>query len=116
MAGSVWRCAGCRRLVSRTVGTIFQDTRTPLTVWFAVAWFIATSKSGTSALALKLVLGIGSYQTALAMLHWYLRVVVRPGRKRLQGGVEVDESFVEASMPGRRGRGAAGKAMVAIAV
>ncbi len=35
--GRVWRCGGCRKRVSRTAGTIFQDTRTPLTVWFARA-------------------------------------------------------------------------------
>lgn len=116
MAGAVWRCAGCRRRVSRTAGTIFQDTRTPLTVWFAAAWYLTTQKNGISALGLKRVLGLGSYQTAWAMLHRFRTAMVRPGRDRLSGEVEVDETFVGGVRPGKRGRGATGKVAVAIAV
>jgi transposase-like protein len=102
--------------VSRTAGTIFQDTRTPLTVWFAAAWHLTTHKNGISALGLKRVLGLGSYQTAWAMLHSYRTAMVRPGRERLNGDVEADESFFGGVKPGKRGRGAAGKVLVAIAV
>jgi hypothetical protein len=110
------RCAGCRRRVSRTAGTVFQDTRTPLTVWFAAAWQLTTQKNGISALGLKRVLGLRSYQTAWAMLHRYRSAMVRPGRERLNGDVEVDESYFGGIKPGKRGRGATGKALVAIAV
>lgn len=110
------RCTDCRRRVSRTAGTIFQDTRTPLTVWFAAAWHLTTQKNGMSALGLKRVLGLGSYQTAWAMLHRYRTAMVRPGRERLNGDVEADESFFGGVKPGKRGRGAAGKVLVAIAV
>ena len=105
-----------RRRVSRTAGTIFQDTRTPLTVWFAAAWPLTTQKNGISALGLKRVLGLGSYQTAWTMLHRYRSAMVRPGRERLNGDVETDESFFGGVKPGKRGRGAAGKVLVAIAV
>lgn len=110
------RCRDCRRRVSRTAGTIFQDTRTPLTVWFAAAWQVTTQKNGISALGLKRVLGLGSYQTAWAMLHRYRTAMVRPGRERLSGDVEADESFFGGVKPGKRGRGAAGKVLVAIAI
>ena len=110
------RCAGCRRKVSRTAGTVFQDTHTPLTVWFAAAWQLTTQKNGISALGLKRVLVLGSYQTAWAMLHRYRSAMVRPGRERLVGDVEVDESSFGGVKPGKRGRGAAGKVLVAIAV
>jgi len=110
------RCTRCRRKVSRTAGSIFQDTRTPLTVWFAAAWQLTTQKNGISALGLKRVLGLGSYQTAWAMLHRYRRAMIRPGRERLIGDVEVDESSFGGVRPGKRGRGAAGKVLVAIAV
>ncbi len=116
MAGAVWRCADCRRRVSSTAGTIFHDTRTPLTVWFAAAWSLTTQKNGISALGLKRVLGLGSYQTTWAMLHRFRTAMVRPGRELLSGDVEVDETFVGGVKPGKRGRGAAGKALVAIAV
>jgi transposase-like protein len=85
-------------------------------VWFAAAWQMTSQKHGISALGLKRVLGIGSEQTAWAMLHRYRTAMVRPGRDRLSKIVEVDETFIGGPQPGRRGRGALGKTMVAIAV
>jgi hypothetical protein len=103
--------------VSATAGTIFQDTRTPLTVWFAAAWYLTSQKNGISALGLKRVLGLGSYQTAWAMLHRYRKGMVRPGRERLTGEVEVDETYVGGEEPGLRGGRARGKKeLVVIAV
>lgn len=110
-----WSCGRCGRRVSATAGTIFHGTRTPLTVWFAAAWMLVSQKHGISALGLKRTLGIGSEQTAWAMLHRYRTAMVRPGRDRLTGVVEVDETFFGGPEPGRRGRGALGKALVAIA-
>ena len=76
--GRVWRCGGCDKRVSRTAGTIFQDTRTPLTVWFAAAWYMTADPGGVSALTMQKLLGLGSYQTARAMLHRYRTAMVRP--------------------------------------
>lgn len=111
-----YSCGGCKRRVSVTAGTIFHGTRTPLTVWFEAAWLMMTSKSGTSALNLQRVLGLGSYQTAWAMLHRYRGVMIVPEREKLSGNVEVDETFIGGVRPGIRGRGAAGKVLVAGAV
>ena len=47
-----------------TAGTIFERTRNPLRTWFAAMWFVTSQKDGASALGLKRVLGLGSYQTA----------------------------------------------------
>ena len=52
-----------------TAGTIFDRTRTPLTVWFQAVWSFATAKDGISALGLQRAVEIGSYQTAWAMLR-----------------------------------------------
>jgi hypothetical protein len=60
------------------------------------------------------VLGLGSYQTAWAMLHRYRAAMVRPGRERLGGEVEVDETYVGGEEPGAHGRGTS-KAIVVIA-
>ncbi len=116
MGRSAWRCGSCRRQTTKTAGTIFQGTRTPLTVWFAAAWYLTSQKNGISALGLQRVLGLGSYQTAWAMLHRFRTAMVRPGRELLRGDVEVDETFIGGVKPGKRGRGAAGKVLVAIAV
>ena len=68
-----------------TAGTIFHHARTPLTVWFAAAWQMTSQKHGVSALGLQRALGLGSYQTAWAMLHRSRTAMVRPGRERLGG-------------------------------
>ena len=113
--GRFW-CARCKQRISVTAGTIFHATRTPLTVWFAAAWYVTTAKNGVSAKTLHRVLGFGSYQTAWTMLHRFRTAMVRPGRDRLTGTVEVDETFVGGIRPGKRGRGAEGKTLVAAAV
>jgi len=117
-AGGHRICAGCDRRVSVTAGTIFDKTRTPLTVWFDAAWLLVNSKTGVSATQLRREMEPGSVQTAWAMLHRYRTVMVRPGRGRLRGDVEVevDESFVGGPEPGVPERGAPGKVLFAAAV
>jgi len=100
----LWECAGCGCQTSVTAGTIFQDTRTPLPVWFRAMWWVTTQKNGASALGLQRVLGLKKYETAWTWLHKLRRAMVRPGRDLLTGRVEVDESYVggeEAGLPGR---------------
>ncbi len=97
--------------------TIFDRTRTPLTVCFAACWEFTTAKDGVSALSLQRTLEIGSYQTAWAMLHRLRSVLVRPGRDRLSGSVEVDETYLGGDEPGLRGGRQKGKkVLVGVAV
>jgi ISXO2-like transposase domain/Transposase zinc-ribbon domain len=103
------RCTGCDARTSVTAGTIFDRTRTPLTVWFTVCWMFAGRKDGVSALTVQRTLEIGSYQTAWAMLHRLRSVLVRPGRDLLAGTVEVDETYIGGEEPGLRGGRARGK-------
>lgn len=110
----LWQCAGCGRQTSVTAGTIFQDTRIPLTRWFRAMWWVTNSKAGTSALTLQRLLGLGSYQTAWAWQHKLRRAMVRPGRDRLSGTVEVDESFV-GGLGGGQGRSTQTKALIVVA-
>jgi Transposase zinc-ribbon domain len=98
-----FECARCHTRTSATAGTIFDRTRTPLTVWFTVCWLFSTGKDGISASSLKRTAEIGSYQTAWTMLHRLRCVLVRPGRDRLSGMVEVDETFIGGEEPGLRG-------------
>ena len=109
-------CPACRHQASVGAGTIFDKTRTPLTAWFAAAWYVTNQKHGVSALGLKGVLGLGSYQTAWTIMHKLRRAMVRPGRDRLSGDVEADETYVGGPEPGLRGRQTRKKAIVAIAV
>ena len=110
----LWQCGGCGRQTSVTAGTVFQDTRTPLTAWFRAMWWVTNSKAGTSALTLQRLLGLGSYQTAWAWLHKLRRAMVRPGRDRLSGEVEVDETLL-GGLGGAQGRSTATKALIVVA-
>ena len=111
------RCGSCRSATSVTAGTIFDKTRTPLTVWFMACWLFATQKDGVSAQSLQRALEISSYQTAWAMLHRLRSVLVRPGRELLNGRVEVDETFIGGEEPGLRGGRQKGKkSLVAVAI
>jgi transposase-like protein len=110
------QCAACGRQTSVTAGTIFQDIRTPLPVWFRAMWAVTSQKIGISALGLQRELGLRSYKTAWAWLHKLRRAMVRPGRDRLTGRVEVDEAYVGGVHPGRGGRQTETKALVAVAV
>ena len=117
LADGRYECRECHERTTATAGTIFDKTRTPLTVWFTACWLFASQKDGISALALKRALEIGSYQTAWAMLHRLRSVLVRPGRERLRGDVEVDETFIGGEEPGLRGGRQKGKkVLVGVAV
>ena len=89
---------------------------TPLTEWFAAAWYMTNQKHGVSALGLQRLLGLGSYQTAWTMLQKMRTAMVWPGRDRLHGSVEVDEAYAGGIDQGVRGRGTECKFIVAIAV
>jgi hypothetical protein len=96
-------CAGCGRKTSVTAGTIFHRSHTPISTWFAAAWFVTSNKNGISALGLQQQLGLGSYETAWAWMHKFRRAMVRPDRDRLHGVVEVDETFVGGRSAGNKG-------------
>jgi transposase-like protein len=102
--------------VSVTAGTIFDRSRIPLADWFTAIWFMTNQKHGISALGLQRLLGLGSYQTAWTMLRKLRSAMVRRGRERLSGAVEVDETYVGGVEQGKPGRGAERKFIVVIAI
>lgn len=109
------QCSGCDYQSSVTAGTIFQDTRKPLTLWFRAMWAVTSQKNGASAIGLQRALGLGSYKTAWTWLHKLRRAMVRPGRDRLTGCVEVDETFYGGEEEGVRGRQTEKKSLIVIA-
>jgi transposase-like protein len=111
-----FRCTACKQRTSVTAGTIFQDTHSPLTVWFRAMWWVTTQKNGASALGLQRILGLKSYETAWTWLHKFRRAMVRPDRELLSGRVEVDECYIGAPEEEMRGRGTADKTLVVVAV
>jgi transposase-like protein/predicted RNA-binding Zn-ribbon protein involved in translation (DUF1610 family) len=111
-----YECSDCHKETTVTNNTIFHKTTKPLLIWFRAIWWMVAQKNGVSAKGLQKVLGLGSYQTAWTWLHKFRRLMVLSGRSKLEGTVEVDEVFVGGKTSGKRGRGAEGKSIVAVAV
>jgi transposase-like protein len=95
-----WQCMKCGPKprspyrFALTTGTIFEESKKPLLMWFKVLYLMITSKKGISALQIHRMLGTGSYQTA-----WYVCMRLRAGMRdpefrQLMGIVEVDETFI----------------------
>lgn len=115
MGRGLWLCVACRRQVSVMAGTVFHRSHSPLTTWFRVMWQVTSHKNGVSAMSLQRSLGLGGYQTAWTMLQKLRRAMVRPGRDRLHGSVDVDETYWGAEESGVIGRLTHDKVIVIVA-
>lgn len=111
----LYECANCGHQTSVIAGTVFQDTRKPLTDWFIAVWWITTQKNGASALGLQQVLGLKSHQTAWTWLHKIRKAMVNPNRTKLSGTIEIDEAYIGGETIGKHGRGSENKVLVAVA-
>jgi transposase-like protein len=110
-------CCSCRAETSVTAGTAFHDSRIGLQKWFLAMYLMSTSKQGVSAKEIQRQLGLGSYQTAWAILHKLRRCMVDPNRTPLSGMVEMDETYIGGVGEfGEHGRSTAKKTAVVCAV
>jgi transposase-like protein len=110
-------CSNCGHQTSLTAGTIFHGSRKPLQLWFHVMWWVVAQKTGVSASNMKDFMGFGSYETVWYWLQKLRKAMVRTGRDRLTGTVEVDETYIGGIEAGRanQGRGAETKTLVVVA-
>ncbi len=96
-----WECSNpeCRTgnayRFSLLVGTIFENTKYPLRVWFEVLWSMLNAKKGISAMQIQRQIGAGSYKTAFYMCHRLRGAMHDPDFKQLMGIVEVDEAGID---------------------
>src|SRR5438128_6032810 len=105
-------CNSCRKRFSVLAGTIFQDSKLPLWKWFAAVYLMCESKKGISALQLKRMLKIGSYETAWYLCHRIRAAMEDESSEPLRGVVEADETYLGGKTRGR-GKGYKGnKTMV----
>lgn len=107
-----YSCAHCGAHVYPCAGTILQDTRTPLQLWFYTIYLFIATRHGVSGKELERVLGV-TYKTAWRMAK-QIRTLMTDvnGFEMLKGHVELDEAYVGGRRPGKRGRGAEGKTIV----
>lgn len=110
------RCKKCSHDTSATAGTVMHRSRMSLRTWFQAAYLATTHTPGMSAMQFQRQVGLHTYQSAFTMLHKLRAGMVRAGRDRLSGVVEIDETYIGGKKPGVTGRGALGKVIVAGAV
>jgi transposase-like protein len=111
-AERAYSCQWCGHHIHPTAGTLFEDCRTPLRLWFYAIYLFTTSRHGVPAKELERQLGV-TYKTA-----WRMADLIRKHMAEVDdewplfGDVEIDETYVGGERPGIRGRGAAGKTVV----
>lgn len=89
------QCVECKKQFTCTVGTIFEDSHIPLRKWLVAWYLLCSSKKGISSLQIQRMLGLGSYRSALFMMHRIRYALKHPAfTKQLSGTVEMDETFV----------------------
>jgi ISXO2-like transposase domain/Transposase zinc-ribbon domain len=114
----LFQCNRCKKQVRLMAGTVFQDTKLPLTTWFQAIYHLTQSKGGVSSIELGRRLGV-KQGTAWLMKHKLMRAMAaREAKKpKLSGRVEVDDAYLGGERSGgKRGRGAAGKTPIVAAV
>jgi transposase-like protein len=117
-ARKVFQCNRCKKQVSLRAGTVFQDSKLPLTTWFWAIYHLSQSKGGISSIELGRRLGV-KQPTAWLVKHKLMRVMLEREAKKpqLKGRVEIDDAYLGGERSGgKRGRGAAGKTPIVAAV
>jgi transposase-like protein len=113
-----FQCNRCKKQLRLTAGTVFQDSKLPLTVWFLAIYHLTQSKGGISSIELARRLGVRQ-PTAWLMKHKLMRAMAdREAKKpKLEGRIEIDDAYLGGERSGgKRGRGAAGKTPLVAAV
>ena len=108
----LWKCGACRKQFSVLVGTIFEDSKVPLSKWLLTIHLLCSGKNGVSAHELHRTLGV-AYRTAWFMAHRIRYAMERPALgDKLAGIIEADETYIGGRAKGKRGRGALNKTPV----
>jgi transposase-like protein len=100
----LYQCAECKKQFTVTVGTIFEDSHIPLRKWLVAWYLLCSSKKGISSLQIQRMLDLGSYRTALFMMHRIRYALSHPAFTKgmmLKGVVEVDETYVGGKRHGK---------------
>ena len=109
-----YACQDCGHHVYPCVGTSFEKSATPLTLWFHAMYLMTATRNGVSAKELERQLGV-TYKTAWRIGHELRKLMVgkNDSNPPMSGHVEVDETYIGGRAKGTRGRGAKNKTIVA---
>lgn len=96
--GKTFKCRekGCRNKFSVTVGTIYENTKIPLTKWFLATYILTVHSKGISSLQLAGWLGI-TQKSAWHLNHRIREMLSNNAPELLEGICEVDETYIGGS-------------------
>lgn len=77
----LYKCGGCRKQFTVTVGTVFEGSKIPLNKWLMAVHLMCASKKGISSHQLHRMLGV-TYKTA-----WFMSHRIREAMKENEGGL-----------------------------
>ena len=90
----LWKCKGCKKQFTVTVGTIFEDSHIPLHKWLLAIHLLTSSKKGMSAHQLMRNLGIKQYKSAWFMAHRIRYALTGELPEPMTGVIEADETYI----------------------
>jgi hypothetical protein len=95
VVAKLYRCKNkeCKKQYTATVGTIFEDSKVPLSKWFAAIYLMCASKKGVSAHQIHRELDV-TYKTAWFICHRVRESMRDQNPTLLSGIVEADETYV----------------------
>ena len=107
---SMWQCSECQHQTSLRAGTVFENSKLPLTTWLLALYLLSQHKTNLSALALMRYLGV-CYRTAWRLKHKLMQVMSeQEARRRLGGLVQLDDAYLGGEYRGGKpGRGSPNK-------
>ena len=114
---NLYQCSTCHHQTSLISGTLFEQTKLSLTVWFLAIYLLTQAKTGLSALALMRQIGV-SYNTAWSLKHKIMQAMKeQDDRKPLTGIIQLDDVYWGGEhRGGKRGRGSENKTPFVAAV
>ncbi len=114
---TVYQCSHCHTQTSLLVGTLFERTHLPLTIWYLAIYFISEAKTGISALDLHRKLGV-NHKTSWLLHHKIMHsMVIEESKSRITGRIEMDDAYLGGKLKGgRRGRGSENKQPFIVAI
>jgi transposase-like protein len=104
-----YRCKSCRHRNALISGTMFENTKLPLTKWFLAIYLLTQTKKGASGVDLKRKLGVNK-DTAWGMRQKILAVMKsREDEQMLDNQVQIDDVYYGGKLEGKSGRGSENK-------
>lgn len=91
-----YKCKACKKKFNAKIGTIFENTKIPLSKWFVAIYLATSHKKGISSLQLSKDIGV-TQKTAWFILHRIREMLKAKAPKMLNSMVEIDETYVGGS-------------------